>query len=80
MVQIVLSLEEKYDKKLRELAKKEFNGEKGSLSTIVEKGIDLFEKEIKMQKAREKLLLLSKQNRKIEFDEFKRNEVYEEIN
>jgi hypothetical protein len=79
MVQIVLSLEKEYDKKLRDIAKKEFGGEKGSLSLVVEKSIDLFEKQLKMEKAREKLLLLAKENKKIGFGKFDRNEVYEKI-
>lgn len=79
MVQIVLSLEKEYDKKLRKIAKKEFGGQKGSLSLAVERSIDLLEKEIKMQRAREKLLNLSKENNEIGIGKFNRNEVYEEI-
>jgi len=80
MVQIVLSLEKEYNKKLRDIAKKEFGGERGSLSLAVEKGIDLLEKQVKMENAREKLLLLAKENKKIGIGKFNRDELYEDIN
>jgi hypothetical protein len=80
LVQIVLSLEKEYNKKLRDIAQKEFGGERGSLSMAVEKGIDLLEKQINMKKAREKLLLLSKENKKLGLGKFNRDEIYEDIN
>jgi hypothetical protein len=48
MVQIVLSLSK--EKELRQLAMEKYSGKKGSLSKIVEEGIDL----IKMQKRKTK--------------------------
>jgi hypothetical protein len=78
MVQIVLSLEKEYDKKLRAIAKSEFRGKKGSLSIAVEKGIDLLEKQIKLANARNELLAIAKKNKKIGL-KFNRDEVYENI-
>jgi len=41
MVQIVLSLSEKKDKELRQLAIEKYEGKKGALSKVVEEGIEL---------------------------------------
>lgn len=41
MVQIVLSLSEEKEKELRQLAMDKYNSKKGSLSKIVEEGIEL---------------------------------------
>jgi hypothetical protein len=41
MVQIVLSLSKEKEKELRQLAMEKYSGKKGSLSKIVEEGIDL---------------------------------------
>ncbi|MDD3083713.1 MAG: hypothetical protein PHP82_01695 [Candidatus ainarchaeum sp.] len=41
MVQIVLSLSKEKEKELRQLAMEKYDGKKGSLSKIVEEGIDL---------------------------------------
>jgi hypothetical protein len=82
MVQIVLSISEKHNKKLRELAMKEFEGKKGALSAIVEKGIDLADEEAKRDAAHERLMWLIKNkagkgNWK-KGEKFDRNEVYAE--
>ena len=78
MVQIVLSISEKHNKKLRDLAMKEFEGKKGALSAIVEKGIDLVEKETKMSEAHNKLIWLAKNKAGKGDGKFDRNEVYAE--
>ena len=58
----------------------EFKGEKGALSAIVEKGIDLAASEIKRQKAHERLLWLveHKAGKGKWNGKFDRNEVYED--
>ncbi len=77
MVQIVLSLEAEYDKKLRRMASEMYNNKKGAMSEIVEHGLDLFEKESKRNAAYLKLLALSKQNLKFGVKNFKREDAYE---
>lgn len=77
-MQIVLSLDEKHEKKLRDIAMKEFGGKKGALSAIVEKGIDLADTEIRQKKANEKILWLAKNASGIGDGKFDRNEIYEE--
>jgi len=80
MVQIVLSISEKHNKKLRDLAMKEFEGKKGALSAIVEKGIDLADEEAKRTAAHEKLMWLirNKAGKGKWSGKFDRNEMYDE--
>jgi len=79
MVQIVLSISEKHNKKLRDLAMKEFEGKKGALSAIVEKGIDLADEEAKRNEAHYKLLDLARKSKlKLGDGKFDRNELYAE--
>jgi hypothetical protein len=78
LVQIVLSISEKHNKKLRELAMKEFEGKKGALSAVVEKGIDLADEEAKREAAHEKLVWLAKNKAGKGEGKFDRNELYEE--
>jgi hypothetical protein len=76
LVQIVLSISKEHNKKLRELAMKEFEGKKGALSAIVEKGIDLVDTETTRNKAHFTLLDLAK-NSKLKLNgKFDRNELY----
>ncbi|MDD2531796.1 MAG: hypothetical protein PHY04_01055 [Candidatus ainarchaeum sp.] len=78
MVQIVLSISKEHNKKLRELAMKEFEGKKGALSAIVEKGIDLADAQVKQNEAHDKLLWLAKncaKKSKTKWN-FNRNEIY----
>ncbi len=76
MGQIVLSISEKHNKKLRDLAMKEFEGKKGALSAIVEKGIDLLDDEKKREAAHERLIWLAKNKAGKGDGKFDRNEVY----
>ena len=77
MVQVVLSLEKKYDEKLRKLAREILSGKKGALSEIVERGIDLVEKEARREAAYEKLLDYSKNAKSWGIGTFDRNEANE---
>jgi hypothetical protein len=78
MVQIVLSISKEHNKKLRDLAMKEFEGKKGALSAIVEHGIDLADSEEKRQKAHERLLYLARNAKNHGVGKFNRNEIYDE--
>ena len=80
MVQIVLSISKEHNKKLRDLAMKEFKGEKGALSAIVEKGIDLADDEIRRRNAHEKIIWFAehKAGKGKWNGKFDRNEVYAE--
>lgn len=78
MVQIVLSISKEHNKKLRDLAMKEFEGKKGALSAIVEKGIDLVNAETKRELAHNKLLYLARNSNLKLGGKFDRNELYEE--
>jgi len=74
--QVVLSLEDKYDEKLRRLAKDLFDGRKGAMSDVVEKGLDLVEEESKRDKAYTKLLKKVRNARAVGIGTFKREEAY----
>jgi len=76
VVQIVLSISEEHNKKLRELAMEKFGGKKGALSAIVEKGIDLAEQEEKRQKAHERIIWLAKNCSGKGDGKFDRKEIY----
>lgn len=76
MAQVVLSLEEKYDKKLRSLAVSLHGGKKGAMSEIVEQGIDLVEEKEKREKAYEKLLAHAKNAKSLGIGKFSREECY----
>ena len=78
MVQIVLSISEKQNKKLRDLAMKEFEGKKGALSAIVERGIDLVDEETKRNEAHYKILELARKSKWKGDGKFDRNSIYEE--
>jgi hypothetical protein len=77
LVQIVLSISEKHNKKLRELAMREFKGKKGALSAIVEKGIDLVDAQLKQEVAHEKLIQLAKSSTWKGDGKFNRSELYD---
>ena len=77
MVQIVLSISAAHNKKLRDLAMKEFGGKKGAISAIVENGIDLADEKIRRQRAHEKLLYLARNAKDIGFGTFNRDEANE---
>ncbi len=51
MVQIVLSLSKEKEKELRQLAMEKYDGKKGSLSKIVEEGIELLKNDSLQKKA-----------------------------
>ncbi|MCD6479114.1 MAG: hypothetical protein J7L44_04495 [Candidatus Diapherotrites archaeon] len=78
MPQVVLSLDEKYDRKLRRLAKILYGGRKGSMSEAVEQGLELLEKKIKRDKAYKELLLLAENAKKHGIGKFKREDAYAE--
>ena len=75
--QVVLSLEDKYDEKLRRLAKDLFDGRKGAMSDVVEKGLDLVEEKTKRSKAHSKLLFLVNNARDLGIGKFDREEAHE---
>lgn len=75
--QVVLSLEDKYDEKLRRLAKDLFQGRKGAMSDVVEKGLDLVEEESRRGKAHAKLLFLVDNARDVGIGKFNREEAHE---
>jgi len=77
MVQIVLSISEKHNKKLRDLAMKEFEGKKGAISAIVEQGIDLAEEKVRKQRAHERLLHLARNAQNLGVGKFSRAEANE---
>ncbi len=76
MVQVVLSLEKKYDEKLRRLASEILSGKKGALSEIVERGLDLVEENAKREAAYEKLLVKVKGAKALGIGKFDREECY----
>ncbi len=76
MPQVVLSLEQKYDDKLRRLANTLYGGRKGAMSEVVEAGIEMLERKIKRDKAYKKLLLLSSKSRALGMGKFEREEAY----
>ena len=75
--QVVLSLGDEYNRKLRRLAKDLFDGRKGAMSDVVEKGIDLVEEESRRSKAHSKLLSLVNNARDIGIGKFNREDAYE---
>jgi len=77
LVQIVLSISKEHNKKLRELAMKEFEGKKGALSAIVEKGIDLADAKLKQELAHEKLVHLAKSSTWKGDGKFNRSDLYD---
>ncbi|MBN2066936.1 MAG: hypothetical protein JW744_00530 [Candidatus Diapherotrites archaeon] len=74
--QVVLSLEDKYDEKLRRLAKDLYNGKKGAMSEVVEKGLDLVEEESRRDEAYKKLLRKVRNAGAVGIGKFKREEAY----
>ncbi len=76
-MQVVLSLEEKYNKKLRSLAVSLHGGKKGAMSEIVEQGIDLVEEKTKKDKAWEKLLKIAESGKDWGIGKFRREDAYE---
>ena len=76
MVQVVLSLEEKYNVKLRRLANTLYGGKKGAMSEVVEVGLDLLEKKTKRDKAYKKLLSLSAKADALGIGKAEREEAY----
>ena len=77
MAQVVLSLEDNYDKKLRSLANTLYGGKKGSMSEVVERGLDLVEEETKRSRAHFKLLFLINNAKDAGIGKFGREEAYE---
>ncbi len=57
---------------------KEFEGKKGALSAIVEKGIDLADVEVKRNIAHQKLLDFARNAKNFGIGKFNRNELYDE--
>jgi len=76
LAQVVLSLEDKYDKKLRALANSLYGGKKGAMSEVVERGLDLVEEETRRGRAHSKLLFLIDNAKDAGIGKFDREEVY----
>ena len=77
MTQVVLSLEDKYDKKLRRLANTIYSGKKGAMSSVVENGLDLVERELEKKNAYIRLLSEAETAKDLKIGKFKREEAYE---
>ena len=77
MVQVVLSLEEKYNQKLRHLAQLLYHNKKGAISEVVENSLDAFEKGLKREKAYSEMLHEIQHAKNWGVKEFKREEAYE---
>ena len=77
MVQIVLSIEEKYNKMLRQLAKSLHNNKKGAMSEIVEEGIEMMNKAARRKSAYLQMLDVSKNARDLGVKKFIRAEAYD---
>ncbi len=76
MRQVVLSLSEESEERLRRLALRTRNGRKGALSQTVEDALLLLEKRLKQGKALERLQEISTQNRALGVGKFDREEAY----
>jgi Arc/MetJ-type ribon-helix-helix transcriptional regulator len=76
MVQVVLSLDKEYDKKLRKLAKMLYGGRKGSMSEVVEMSLEVLEKKIKRDKAYKELLRLAENAKALGIGKFRREDAY----
>ena len=77
MKQLVLSVNEESDERLRKLAMELKGGRKGSLSETVEDALVVFEKDVRQKRALKKLMELSKQNIDYGVGRFDREEAYE---
>ena len=77
MVQVVLSLEEKYNQKLRHLAQLLYNNKKGAISEVVENSLDVFEKNLKRDKVYPEMLHAAKNAENWGVKKFVRDEAYD---
>ncbi|MBI4044560.1 MAG: hypothetical protein HY392_02530 [Candidatus Diapherotrites archaeon] len=77
MGQVVLFLDDKHEEKLRKLALRVYRKEKGAMSKIVRRGIDLVEDELKKEKGLKTLSELSDNARVLGIGSFKREEAYD---
>lgn len=76
MKQVVLSLKEESEERLRRLAQEAYAGRKGSLSKTVEDALLAFEKLTKQQKALNRWMEIAKEGRKLGVGHFEREEAY----
>ena len=76
MRQVVLSLHETAEDRLRRMAQQQYSGKKGSLSKTVEEALLVLEKQRKQRKALERLLQISREDRILGVGRFERNEAY----
>lgn len=74
--QVVLSISEESDARLRRLARKMMNGRKGSISQTVEASLILLEKRTMQAKALIKLKTLSEENKSYGIKKFRRSDAY----
>ncbi len=76
MKQVVVSLTDKGNERLRRLAIEIKGGKKGSLSETVEEALELLEKKIKQLTALERLKKIADENRVLGIGKFDREEAY----
>jgi hypothetical protein len=78
MKAILVSLDEKHEKKLRLLAKELNGGKKGALSETVMEAIDTLDRYKERQKAWKRLWELSNENQDWGIGTFKREDAYDD--
>ena len=77
MVQVVLSLKQETEQKLRRLARELKGGKKGALSAVVTEALDEYEKRARQLQAIEKVKQISAEGWKLGIGKIKREELYE---
>ncbi len=77
MKQVVLSLQDDSEKRLRRLAHELKGGKKGALSKTVEESLILLEKEMKRRAAFKRLMEIANENRVLGIGKFSRDDIYE---
>lgn len=76
MKQVVLSLKEESEARLRKLAQETRGGRKGALSETVEEALMLLEKKMRQKKALKKLEELASEDASYGVKKFERKEAY----
>lgn len=76
MKQVVLSLSDEGEKRLRRLARETKEGKKGALSETAEEALLLLEKNMEMWKARKRLMEIANENIDFGVGKFDREKAY----
>ena len=77
MVQVVLSLQEETNQRLRRLARELKGGRKGALSEVVTEALSEYEKQAKRLHAIKKLKQISAEGWKLGIGKFSRDKLYD---